>query len=529
MRKQLIAGALVTLACGLTVGFLLLPDDVSGQTPSRGQPSPLGRVGQLLPPAIPGPNLVPLSPIEQAGKFMIFDTTLSDPPGYACFQCHHPAAGGTGPSSANNAISGTTPGVVPGRFDNRKPLSYTYAVFSPIGPTFDAALGVWLGGNFWDGRVTDLAGQAEQPPLNPNEMANIPTNGIFPPLVGGFSALLVQKLQTRPYTPFLLSPDVWGPNVFQNFTPEQIYFLFAIACATYEASGEICQFSSRWDASRFGTPPQNLYTLSASEERGRILYGVGPNATNDPLFGQAQCFACHSSLGNPSLGFSTQGKDTFTMYCYANIGVPRNTNNPFYSMFGNQPGGCTTNPFGCNPLGASFVDPGLAGNPNPAPDGVGGTGTVFNVPGPTNGFNITQFMGLFKAPSTRNSDLRPTPNFVKAYFHNGFAKSLEQVVHFYNTRNLTTQPGEVIDFTQPNPYANLVGTPLWPMPEVNVNLQNAVGLTPQQAAAMGVSGVTATNGQVGNLGLTPQQEADVVAFLRILSDGFTAPNPITFP
>ena len=53
----------------------------------------------------------------------------------------------------------------------------------------------------------------------------------------------------------------------------------------------------------------------------------------------------------------------------------------------------------------------------------------------------------------RNVDLRPSPTFVKAYFHNGWAKSLQRVVHFYNTRNITTQPGEVINFTLPNPYA----------------------------------------------------------------------------
>jgi hypothetical protein len=38
--------------------------------------------------------------------------------------------------------------------------------------------------------------------------------------------------------------------------------------------------------------------------------------------------------------------------------------------------------------------------------------------------------------------------------------------------------------------------------------------------------VTASNGQVGHLGLTPQQETDVVNFLKILSDGYTAPNPV---
>jgi len=37
--------------------------------------------------------------------------------------------------------------------------------------------------------------------------------------------------------------------------------------------------------------------------------------------------------------------------------------------------------------------------------------------------------------------------------------------------------------------------------------------------------VTAENGQVGNLGLTASQEADLVNFLKILSDGYAAPNP----
>ena len=32
-------------------------------------------------------------------------------------------------------------------------------------------------------------------------------------------------------------------------------------------------------------------------------------------------------------------------------------------------------------------------------------------------------------------DLRPRPDFVKAYMHNVYLKSLEEVVHFYNTRD----------------------------------------------------------------------------------------------
>ena len=31
---------------------------------------------------------------------------------------------------------------------------------------------------------------------------------------------------------------------------------------------------------------------------------------------------------------------------------------------------------------------------------------------------------------------------------------------------------------------------------------------------------------MGNLGLTPSQEEDLVNFLMILSDGYTKPNPV---
>jgi hypothetical protein len=58
------------------------------------------------------------------------------------------------------------------------------------------------------------------------------------------------------------------------------------------------------------------------------------------------------------------------------------------------------------------------------------------------------------------------------------------------------------------------------------NAQNVAGLTPAQAAARGTTGVTAQNGQVANLGLTASQEADLVIFLKILTYGFTAPNPV---
>jgi cytochrome c peroxidase len=509
---RVVAGVLFTLAFGLAAGLLLLnPKDVAGVFVS----------GPLPPPVLP-PNTVLLDDTTQLGKFMLYDFTLSDPPGYACATCHIPTTGFTGPTSVVNLLAGPQPGVVPGRSGPRKPQSYVYASWSPIGPEFNANKGVWIGGNFWDGRVTDTFTQAMQPPINPNEMANIPTNGVFPPTFGGFSALLAQKLQTRPYTPLFL--QVHGQNAFSNYTPQEIYDIFAADVAAYQGTGEVNGFSSKWDASINGgifNPPQ--YTLTASEERGRILYGAGLNLTNDPTFGSAQCFQCHSSALLPNVTQAVNGREVFTMYCYANIGVSKNLGNPIYGEFGNQPGGCDSNPFGCNALGTNFIDFGLAANPNPAPDG-----TVFNTPGPTNNFNITQFQGLFKTPSTRDSDLRPSPGFVKAYMHNGVHKSLAQVVHFYNTRNIAVNA-----FGQQVAFDLTVGPPtgfnrLWAPPEVLANVQNSAGLTPAQAIAAGTTGVIAANGQVGNLQLTLQQEADLVAFLGTLSDGFTAPNPV-FP
>jgi hypothetical protein len=38
--------------------------------------------------------------------------------------------------------------------------------------------------------------------------------------------------------------------------------------------------------------------------------------------------------------------------------------------------------------------------------------------------------------------------------------------------------------------------------------------------------VTRNEWQVGNLGLTASEQADLVNFLMILSDGYTKPNPV---
>jgi cytochrome c peroxidase len=79
--------------------------------------------------------------------------------------------------------------------------------------------------------------------------------------------------------------------------------------------------------------------------------------------------------------------------------------------------------------------------------------------------------GKFKVSSLRNIEMTPP------YGHNGFFATLDEIVHFYNTRDVADPP--------------------WPPAEVPENVNNA---------------------ELGNLGLTALDEANLVAFLKTLTD-----------
>jgi len=104
------------------------------------------------------------------------------------------------------------------------------------------------------------------------------------------------------------------------------------------------------------------------------------------------------------------------------------------------------------------------------------------------------YLGKYKTPTLRNVDKRPRADFVKAYMHNGYLKSLKEVVHFYNTRDTLAKcksgdPGEKVT--------------CWPAPE-----------NPE----------TINRKQLGDLKLTSQQEELLVAFLKALTDGYFRPE-----
>jgi cytochrome c peroxidase len=360
---------------------------------------------------------------EQLGKLIFFDTNLSTPPGMSCATCHAPEVGFTGPDSAINETTVVYPGVIHTRFGNRKPPAAAYGGDSPV-LYYDEYDEVWVGGMFWDGRATGwtlgdpLAEQAQGPFLNPLEQ-NMP---------GAKQVCLAMRRSGY----VALFEQVWGAGSLDCVNDVVgTYERIARSISAYEQSGEVNPFTSKYD----------YYLASQAELTAQETLGL-------ELFeGKAMCSACHISQPGPD-----GEPPLFTDFTYDNLGIPKNPDNPFYGM-----------PRRWNPDGANWIDPGLGG--------------FLQASGYTEDVYMAE-MGKFKVPTLRNVDLRLYEGFVKAYGHNGYFKSLEEITHFYNTRDVN---------------------PMWPAPEY-----------PD----------TVNTDELGNLGLTAEEEAAIVAFMKTLSDGY---------
>jgi cytochrome c peroxidase len=145
----------------------------------------------------------------------------------------------------------------------------------------------------------------------------------------------------------------------------------ALSIAAYEASLKVNAFTSKYDYTKSGQAK-----LSKLEQRGFALFQ-----------GKGKCSKCHISNGK---------RPIFTDFTFDNLGIPQNPENPA----GIAPG---------------FVDPGLGG-------------FLKNAGYPEEVYEAE--WGKHKVPTLRNVDLRPYDEFVKAYGHNGYFKSLEEIVHF---------------------------------------------------------------------------------------------------
>ena len=454
-------------------------------------------LGIVSPPARPPagePRSYSIDQVKLAalGKALFNDKSLSEPAGMGCVSCHSPETGFSYPNSILNAYFGPVKGVVNGRAGDRKPPSAAYAPYLPTGvPHYDNDAIAWVGGLFWDGRASDAVAQAKGPFLNPNEMNNLVHELGSPKSV-------VDKIKKGPNA--LLFKEVFGEKVFLLPVTE-VYDLVARSIVAFEASPEVSPFTSKYDAYLEGkaqlTPKELLgLRLTTGTLNGR------PNGI--PFRKSAHCMDCHGTSED-----LTKAPDIWTNSCYANLGVPRNNANPYYRVTDSR-----SNPRGFNSYGKGYVDLGLGGFLYP----------FYGLsPGDPEHGDPLRINGAFKAPTLRNVDKRPYPGFVKSYMHNGVFKTLKDVVHFYNTRNLTTEPGEVIDYTKSHPYEGLKGKPLWGKPEYmdRNTLINPTGMGAgpgSRTASAPVGDLDAM--QIGNLLLTDDQEDAIVAFLKTLSDGY---------
>ena len=225
-----------------------------------------------------------LSQKELLGKRLFEDATLSEPAGQSCATCHAASVAFTDP----DATHPTSKGVRPGLFGNRNTPMASYMMFAPDFH-YDEAEGLYVGGQFLDGRAATLELQAQQPFLNPVEMANPNRESVVNKVKhgrerGAVPATVRQRCVRRRRRRLRRgsprpSPPSSAPQAFAPFTSKFDYYVKGQA------------------------------QLTAQEQHGLELF----NATD-----KGNCAACH-----PSTSADGTTPALFTDFTYDNLGVAR--------------------------------------------------------------------------------------------------------------------------------------------------------------------------------------------------------------
>ena len=366
---------------------------------------------------------VSLTPEQQLGEVLYKDKNLSLNRNQSCESCHALKPSISATKSVNglvpgfvdtvNVVNGTavSVGSVQGESGTLNSPSVAYAAFSPKF-RYDTPKGEYIGGQFWNGRAADLIQQAQEPFLNPAEMAMTDELSVIERLRGNSQYANQFK-------------QLYNVNINDSRDVQRAYRSLAQAISAFETSGVFNKFNSKFDYSLAGAT-----NLSAIEQQGFNLFK-----------GKAKCAVCHKidvTVDNNG----TKRPPLFTYFGYENNGLPRNVNIP------NNP----------------IPDLGLGGRPDIA---------------------LNSEIGKHKMKTLRNVELTPP------YGHNGVFKTLEEVVHFYNTRDVLPRA------TNNNSVG--FGKTAWAAPEVTDNLNTT---------------------QMGNLRLNANEEKAVVTFLKTLTDDY---------
>ena len=467
---------------------------------------PLTVTGQ--PPTLQGTGY---QAVQTLGKLLNFDENMSPFQNRACAFCHMPYAGFSGPIPSVNLTMIAYPGSFQFRAGKRTAQRYTYSPRYPVLELYPDQ-NLLFGGNFWDGRSTGYllqsadAEQAQHPPVDTQEHALPDTACIAFRLESAVYKSFFEKIwgdildirfpgNTEDICETPGGAKVFGTDVTPiKLSPEDrakansVYDHWGQSISFFEDGPQVSPFTSKVDANING-----LYTYTPDELAGAILFA-----------GKGNCNSCHIDgqrtllkPGQTDTGtYATNARPLFTCFGYSNLGLPLNPRDAFFYQTTPDSFGFTANPlgFGYRDLGlGTFLRSGFGSAPNPnetwtelAPrmDGRQQVSTVRNVA-----------MTPPQCPTTE----APGPYFQKEFFHNGYIKSLKQLVHFYNTRDKFPFP-----VTSGHcPPGTTEKVDCWPMPEVPNNIDMTVG----------------------NLGLTDQEENQLVIIMQALNDGFNPSNP----
>lgn len=224
---------------------------------------------------------------ENLGQVLFFDVNLSKNRTQSCATCHNPDTGFV--DNRNNGVNSMVSlGDDNISLGDRSAPTASYAMFSPKFH-YDAKKKKYIGGQFWDGREDDLAGQAGGPPLNPIEMGMKDKKEV------------TSRLQENPY--YVQSfKDIYGDDIWEN--DNLAFKAMTEVIAAFERTEVFAPFDSKYDRYLKGE-----YDLTPLEDLGKSIFFSNNNNS---------CSTCHVLKGEDKLG------ETFTNYEYHNIGVPIN-------------------------------------------------------------------------------------------------------------------------------------------------------------------------------------------------------------
>jgi cytochrome c peroxidase len=155
----------------------------------------------------------------------------------------------------------------------------------------------YLGGQFWDGRESNLVGQAKGPPTNPGEMA-MPSR----------AAVVDRIMENSDYVSAF--ETLYGADIFNDSAAPSpaAYDAMADSIAAFEETDQFAPFDSKYDRSLQG---EYEYSVISKAIEGKALF-FSQEFTN--------CSACHQLASQGSV------QEAFTGFEYHNIGVPVNSN-----------------------------------------------------------------------------------------------------------------------------------------------------------------------------------------------------------